>query len=200
MSSILKFISSAHLVQAIIIGGVFAYLTAVVIINARIKAIQTTVNGWSTSLICGRPGNGLLTRAASAKFLPGVNAAEEAMYWICTVDDANQALNGKHDYILHFPAGQLPPNEAFWSLTITDTVGYMVPNAVDRQSLGDRSALEVNSDGSIDLYIQQVSPAQHESNWLPAPAEKFRLTLRVYLPGPSALAGRYTVPPVVKVR
>lgn len=200
MEKLIAILSSAHIVQAVIIGGVLAYLTAIVLMNLKIRAIQTTVNGWSTSFICGRPGNGLLTRAASSKFLPVVNVAEEAMYWTTTVDSHKQTLNGRHDYLLHFPAGQLPPNDAFWSLTITDVIGYMVSNPIDRHSVGDRAGLESNPDGSIDIYIQSEAPAMHESNWLPAPAGKFKLMLRAYLPGRAALDGTYQVPPVVKVR
>ena len=199
MSNLLAMLSTAHVVQAIIIGAVLAFLSAVVIINAKIKAIQITVNGWSASLVCGRPGNGILTRAASSKFLPAVNVAEEAMYWTTTIDSKKKTLNGRYEYILHFPAGQLPPNDAFWSLTITDTQGYMVSNPVDRHSLGDRSGLVANSDGSIDIYIQSAAPELHEPNWLPAPVGNFKLTLRAYLPGPAILNGAYQVPAVEKV-
>lgn len=176
-----------------------AFLSAVVIINARIRAIQTTVNGWSSSLICGKPGSDLLTRAASVKFLPGVNSAEEAMYWLAVVDGEKSALNGRHNYRLHFPAGQTPPNDAFWSLTITDTQGYMVESSANRNSVGDRSGLAANPDGSIDIFIQSAAPAGHESNWLPAPAGNFKLTLRAYLPGASVLDGTYHVPAVERV-
>lgn len=193
-------LSSAHVVQAIIIGGVLAFLTAIIIINIKINAIKTTVNGWSTSLKCGRPGNGMLTRAASSKFPPAVNVAEEAMYWTTTVDSTKKTLNGRHNYVLHFPAGQLPPNDAFWSLTITDVTGHMVSNPIDRHSVGDHSGLAPNPDGSIDIHIQRAVPAMHEPNWLPAPAGNFKLMLRLYLPGRAVLEGQYQVPLVVKVR
>lgn len=192
-------ISTNHLVQAVIIGAVLAYLTATLIINAKINAIKTTVNGWSTTLQCGRPGSGVLLRAASAKFLPAVNIAEEAVYYTTTVDSEKKTLNGRHNYLLHFPAGELPPNDAFWSLTMTDVVGYMVNNPIDRYALGDRSGLVQNSDGSTDIYIQGAAPAGHEANWLPSPAGKFKLWLRVYLPGQAVLDGKYQVPPVRKV-
>lgn len=153
MVNILSILSRAHIVQAIIIGAVLAFLTANLIINAKIKSILLTANGWSTTLKCGQPGNGILTRAASSKFLPAVNVAEEAMYWTTTVDSMKKSLKGRHDYILHFPAEQMPPNDAFWSLTITDVQGYMVKNSIDRHSVGSLSGLLPNSDGSIDIYI-----------------------------------------------
>ena len=193
-------LSASHVVQAIIIGGVLAFLTANIIMNAVVKAMTTTVNGWSTTSKCGQPGNGILLRAACAKILPAVNVVEEAAYWTTTSDSTGRALNGRHDYILHFPAGQLPPNDAFWSLTITDVAGFMVHNPIDRYSLGDRSGLVPNADSSIDIAIQSTAPAGHESNWLPAPTGNFKLMLRAYLPGSAILSGEYHVPPVIKVR
>jgi hypothetical protein len=200
MANIFAMVQTNQIVQAIIIGCVFAYLTAIIIMNAVIKTMTTTVNGWSTTLKCGQPGNGILMRAASAKFLPVVNVVEEAAYWTTNVDSTRKTLNAQHNYVLHFPAGQLPPNDAFWSLTITDVVGYMVSNPIDRHSLGDRSGLVPNADGSIDIYIQSTAPAGHEPNWLPAPAGNFKLMLRAYLPGRAVLDGEYHVPPVSKVQ
>ena len=200
MTNILAMLSASHFVQAIIVGGVLAFLTATIIMNAVFKGMTNTVNGWSTTMKCGQPGNGLLLRAACAKILPAVNVVEEAAYWTTTIDSAGQKLNGRHAYILHFPAGQLPPNEAFWSLTMNDVAGFMVSNPIDRYSLGDRSGLVPDADGSIDIYMQSTAPAGHEPNWLPVPAGHFKLMLRAYLPGRAILNGEYHVPPVIKVQ
>jgi hypothetical protein len=75
----------------------------------------------------------------------------------------------------------------------------MVDNPIDRYSVGDRSGLVPNADGSIDIYIQNAVPAGHESNWLPAPTGDFMLWLRVYQPGAAILRGEYSVP-AVKVK
>ena len=190
----------SDIVQGIIVGGVLAYITANFIIYFEFKTIQTRVNGWGTTLTCGEPGNSILVRAACATDLPAVNVAHEAVYWTTTVDSSGQKLNGQHDYVLHFPAGQLPPNDAFWSLTMADAQNHFVDNPINRYSVGDRSNLVPNADGSVDIYIQNTAPAGHESNWLPAPAGKFILWLRVYLPGASILDGKYNVPPVVKTQ
>jgi len=189
----------SHLVQPIIIGAVLAFLTANILMNAAVKAVTTTVNGWSINLKCGQPGNGILLRAGCAKILPGINVAQEAAYWTTTVDSAGRRLSGQREYVLHFPVGQLPPNDAFWSLAMTDVVGFMVSNPIDRYSVGGRSGLVPNADGSIDIRIQRTAPSGHESNWLPAPAGKFKLTLRAYLPGRAVLDGEYHVPPIMNV-
>lgn len=187
------------LVQGIIIGGVLAFITANLLINTEVNAMQTTVNGWSITLKCGASGNGILLRAACAKDLPAANLAEEAVYWTATVDEAGHTLNGQHDYILHFPPGGLPPNDAFWSLTMVDSQRRMVVNPINRYSVGDRSGLVLGADRSIDIYIRNTAPTGHESNWLPAPTGNFILWLRVYQPEATILSGEYHVPSVVEV-
>jgi hypothetical protein len=122
------------------------------------------------------------------------------MYWRTGVDGAGHTLFGKRDYVLHFPPGGLPPNDAFWSLTMADAKERFVANPINRYSVGDRSGLTQNPDGSVDILIQNDAPAGHESNWLPAPADRFVLWLRVYMPGAAILHGEYIVPPVVEAR
>ena len=99
------------------------------------------------------------------------------------MDSTGQTLNGQHDYILHFPAGGLPPNDATWSLTMSDAQQKFVNNPIKRYNVGGTSGLAQNDDGSVDIYLQNTAPAGHEQNWLPAPAGNFKLWLRVYLPG-----------------
>ena len=118
MASVLAWVSQSGVVQGMIIGATLAFLTAILIMNVVVRAITTTVNGWSSIRKCGQPGNGILVRAACAKALPVVNVFEEAAYWTTTKDGSGQTLSGRHEYVLHFPAGQLPPNDAFWSLTV----------------------------------------------------------------------------------
>jgi hypothetical protein len=183
-------------IQGFLIGFGLAFVTAQ--IYARIKT--TKVNGWTTMFGCGEPGNGFLFRAACAQVFPGpINERQEAMYWTTDVDRSSHLLSGEHNYIMHFPAGQLPPNNAFWSLTLGDARNHFVPNPVNRYSVSDRSGLVPNADGSVDIYLQNAAPADHESNWLPAPTGNFKLWLRAYLPGPAILNGSYQVPPVVEV-
>jgi hypothetical protein len=183
-------------VQGILIGFALAFVTAQ--IYARIKA--TKVNGWITMFGLGEPGNGMLLRAAHAQIFPGpVNVPQEAMYWTTSGDGAGHTLSGKHDYTIQFPPGGLPPNNAFWSLTMGDAKNRFVPNPLNRYSVSDRSGLVPNADGSVDIYLQNAAPAGHESNWLPAPAGNFILWLRVYMPGAAILNGEYTVPPIVDV-
>jgi hypothetical protein len=187
----------SDVIQGVLIGFGLAFVTAQ--IYARIKA--TKVNGWITMFGLGVPGNGMFLRAAHAQLFPGpVNVPQEAMYWWTNADGAGHTLSGQHDYIMHFPPGGLPPNDAFWSLTMGDAKNRFVANPINRYSVSDRSGLAQNADGSVDIYIQKAAPAGHESNWLPAPAGNFILWLRAYEPGQAILDGKYEVPPVVEVK
>ncbi len=159
----------------------------------------TRINGWTTMFGCGEPGGGLLLRAAcNVTFRGPINVPQEAMYWTTSKDFSGHRLSGAHEYTLRFAAGQLPPNNAFWSLTMGDARNRFVPNAINRYSISDRSGLVPNANGSVAIYIQRTAPKGHESNWLPAPAGNFILWLRVYLPGQTVLDGEYKMPPVVQ--
>jgi len=185
------------LIQGALTGFGLAYVSSQ--IYGRIKAKK--VNSWLTMYGLGEPSNGMFLRAAHAQlFLGPVNTMAEAMYWWTNSDGAGHALSGGHNYAMHFPAGGLPPNQAFWSITMVDDRNHFVANPINRYSVSDRTGLTQNPDGSVDIYIQNEAPAGHESNWLPAPASNFILWLRVYIPGEAILQGRYIVPPVAEVR
>jgi hypothetical protein len=188
---------TTDVIQGILSGAGLAFITLLIIGNAYV----TKVNGWTSMFGCGEPGNGILRRAACAViFLGPINVPQEAMYWTTSKDGAGHTLNGQHDYLMHFPAGRLPPNNAFWSLTMGDAQNHFVPNQINRYSVSDRSGLVPNADGSVDIYIQNTTPAGHESNWLPAPTGNFILWLRVYMPGQTILDSEYQVPPVLEVK
>ncbi len=199
MSGAFAWVASSGVVQGVIIGATLAFVTTNVILDLVAKSETKTVNGWSSIRRAGQPGNGLLLRAAMEKALPVVNVFEEAAYWTASVDAAGNRLSGERVYRLHFPPEQLPPNDAFWSLTATDTVGYMVSNETGRSSVDDHSGLVTNPDGSVDILLQAQAPSGPAQNWLPTPTGRFKLMLRAYLPSSAIVDGGYEVPPVVEV-
>jgi hypothetical protein len=107
----------------------------------------------------------------------------------------------ENKYVMHFNKDDLPPVEAFWSLTMYDAEGFQVANSINRFAIGDRDALKFAADGSLDLYIQHENPGpDKESNWLPAPKiGPLGLTMRLYAPKPQALDGRWNPPPIRRV-
>lgn len=182
--------------QGILIGCGLALVTAQVYGRSKAKK----ANGWITVYGCGVTGNGMFLRAAHSWAFPGpIAVPQEAMYWWATADGAGRTLNGAQRYAMHFPAGQLPPNDAFWSLTMGDGHNRYVPNPLNRYHVGNHSGLVPNADGSVDIYLQSTAPVGHEANWLPAPLGDFILWLRVYVPGAAIRDGKYIVPAVVRV-
>ena len=111
----------------------------------------------------------------------GGNLIEDALYPLTIVDSEEKKLDGANKYVLRFAKEQIPPVDAFWSLTMYDSGSYLVPNPISRYALGDRSNMKLGNDGSLTIYIQSQSPgADKESNWLPAPeAGGFKLALRL---------------------
>ncbi|MEW6114530.1 MAG: DUF1214 domain-containing protein, partial [Thermodesulfobacteriota bacterium] len=143
-------------------------------------------------------GNYYLKRAQVAMIGLGANLPEDAIYPINIGDSEGKPLTGVNTYVLHFSKAELPPVNAFWSVTLYDKDGFPVANKLNRFALGDRDELKFNADGSLDLYIQNETPGPgKEPNWLPAPKDAFNLLMRLYSPGPPALDGRWA-PPAVK--
>lgn len=158
-------------------------------------------NGWiSPASMIGTYGNDYLLRAFIAFAGLGALPPGEAIYPMAPIDGDGKMLNGASNYVLHFDKDQLPPADAFWSLTMYGQDQFFVANPIDRFAIGDRDKLKFNPDGSLDLYIQHDDPgADRQSNWLPAPAGPFSMNLRLYLPRASATDGRWVPPPVKRV-
>ena len=167
-------------------------------IQAHLATIAPLVNGWQLSTeTMGVYGNSYFKRAALAMIGLGSSPAEDSIYPLTFVDDHGDPLTGERAYVLHFEAGQTPPVDAFWSVTLYDTDGFQVPNEISRFALGDRDPLRYHPDGSLDIVIQAARPGpEQQPNWLPAPAGPFALFLRLYQPNADALNGRWQPPPV----
>jgi len=168
--------------------------------------LGTTKNGWSlTNRVFGNRNQmqGKYEIRASAAYM-GLygNDLEETYYPISYIDADGESYDGsKYNYLIHFESNEIPPvgPGGFWSITIYDEDQFMVPNPMNRYSIGDRSRLSYNDDGSLDIYIQHDSPGDDlENNWLPAPDGTFSLSLRMYLPSPRALNPLYCPPGVEK--
>jgi hypothetical protein len=141
-----------------------------------------------------------MKRAIVAMVGLGANSPEDAVYPVLIVDGDGNPVSGEHDYVLHFDAHELPPVDAFWSVTMYDAQGFQVANVLDRYAIGDRDPIRYNADGSLDLYLQHESPgSDEESNWLPAPSGALGLTMRLYAPKHAVLRGGWSPPPLRRV-
>ncbi|MGC4933516.1 DUF1254 domain-containing protein [Gordonia sp. DT30] len=169
---------------------------------ADLTGLGRVANGWEiiTESI-GVYGNDYRKRAQVTLVGLGANPPDDAVYPVLLTDAAGRPLTGDRAYTIHFDGDQLPPVNAFWSVTMYDGEGYQVANELDRFALGDRDPLRYNDDGSLDLYVQHTDPGGDKtSNWLPAPSSgALGVTLRLYAPQPGVLDGTWTPPPVVPV-
>ncbi len=137
---------------------------------------------WTMAVATGRYGNEYLGRARVAYMGLGALATDEAVYAAGHFDMHQQPLDGQRRYALRFAADDMPPVDAFWSVTLYDADRFLYPNALKRHAIGDRTAgLQREADGSLQIDIAHAQPAR-SSNWLPAPAGRFYLILRMYHP------------------
>jgi hypothetical protein len=152
-------------------------------IMGHFNSAGVEVNGWRVLLKTGGYGTNYLQRAFVTAIGLGANRPQDAVYPTSLADAAGKPYNGSNKYVIHFDKGQLPPVNAFWSLTLYDPEFFFVPNPLNRFTLSERNKLTANADGSVDLYVQKESPGKDkESNWLPAPDGRFVLMLRLYWP------------------
>lgn len=169
---------------------------------AKIESFVTTGAahkvGWNSFQgELGHYGVNYSARAITARVAVGANPPEDAVYVSDSTDATGTPLNGSMRYHMHFKPDQLPPVEAFWSVTAYDKDGYFIANPINRFAIGDRDKLKFNPDGSLDLYIQDQNPGpDHESNWLPSGNGIFNLTLRLYWPKIAILNGSWHPPDV----
>jgi len=162
------------------------------------------VNGWRRN-----PAEGGRMAESGLYFVRGIiqsfkgiapNYPQEARYFGRSRNEKGIPLNASQArYELTFPAGKLPPVDAFWSLSMYGPDANLSDNAINRYSIGDRSpGLKYNADGSLTLYLQHESPGKgKENNWLPAPDGLFTTTIRAYRPRDEITRGEW-VPPNLK--
>jgi hypothetical protein len=173
------------------------------------------VNGWKLASWFGDRaffnGNWLL-RAAGARGGIYGNDSVEATYPLTRVDGDGQQLDGsKANYTLTFPKGELPPVNAFWSVTMYDgKTQLLIENPINRYLINSPMLPELkkNEDGSLALYIQKDAPTDpaQKANWLPAPDGPIYLVMRLYWPkteAPSVLPpgeGSWQPPGIVEAK
>jgi len=132
------------------------------------------------------------------------NSTAEAIYPTYYADSDGEKLDGANRYTMRFGADQLPPVNAFWSLTMYEMpASLLVANPINRYLLNSTMLSDFvrDADGGITLYIQHDSPGKEkEANWLPAARGPFMATMRLYWPKPEALDGRWKQPPLIRVK
>ena len=158
-------------------------------------------NGWNRSTNNAQTGFDYFDRTGTAKSNMFDNRPTETQYFYTDFDASGAALSGGNTYEIVFPAGQEPPVNGFWSLTLYNDKHLFHPNDLKRYSLGTKNTtLKRNPDGSLTLYAGAKSPgSDRESNWLPAPGGAFSLYIRAYWGKQPILDGSWKPPTIRKI-
>jgi len=171
-------------------------------IMAHFKTAGKHQDGWVFTTDTGIYGTDYIQRALITAIGLGANRPQDAVYPTSEMDAAGKPYDGKSKYVMHFEKGQMPPVNAFWSLTMYDASFFFTPNALNRYTVSSRSKFKENADGSVDVYLQHENPGgDKEANWLPAPEGRFIPMLRLYWPKetpPSIIDGTWKIPAVKK--
>jgi hypothetical protein len=159
--------------------------------------------GWALPVnVSASFGTDYRTRAQVALNYIGALGIEEAMYITADCDAQGAWLDGRSTYVLHFGPQATPQVDAFWSLTAYEKASCMLAeNAIQRYSLGDRTrGLHYDEDGGLHIAISAEEPRDPllRANWLPAPAERFYLALRLYMPRAAHLKRQFVYPPLMR--
>ncbi|HEX4693002.1 DUF1214 domain-containing protein [Sphingomonas sp.] len=152
---------------------------------------NSAIGPWTTGKDFGTAGASAYTRAVIA--LRGILAlpAHEARYYNAAVDSAGDPLDGKCRYRV---SGRTIPSK-WWSVTLYDHQGYLVPNQANIFSV------ESSHVPSMAGWTIEVAPAQQAGLWLPTGRiDRFELTLRTYLPDDGGIGNltRDQLPSIVK--
>lgn len=170
--------------------------SAMTLIDAA-ASMSSLGRGWGppSDIPLGSYGTSYLIRAVVAKIGLGANQNIDARYINAVKDNLGQEFDGTKRYLLHFEPEEIPPVRAFWSLTLYNKEGFLAKDTSSIHTLGSNTDLTFNADGSLDIYIQRLSPSAGK-NWLPTPNAPFELTMRMYWPEPSVVEGTWEAPEV----
>ncbi|MCJ7443283.1 MAG: DUF1254 domain-containing protein, partial [Methanotrichaceae archaeon] len=161
------------------------------------------VNGWRYPPSNeGRFGDEFLLRAA-CQSMAGIAANDpvEAVYLVNITDDGGEPLTGAHKYQITFPKDLEPPVNAFWSMIAYGTDMNLIPNPINRYSIGDRKpGVKKNADGGTTFYFQNESPGtEKESNWLPTGSGPWFVILRLYIPQKEIIDAKWECPAIKRI-
>ena len=170
------------------------------ILDRQIYSVGKNINGWGILFDIGNYDSNYINRALVAQHGIWANVPEESMYFMAHTDCEGQLLHGGQNYRIHFPVGQTPPVDAFWSISYYDQHGRIIKAPQGNNAVNSLySPLHYNNDGSLDIIISQHAPEPElRSNWLAAHDGLFKLNLRCYNPRRALLQLDYQVPPIIR--
>ncbi len=111
--------------------------------------------------------------------------AHQAVYPPIVTSDGTP-MNAQHDFVIRMSKEEIPPAQAFWSVTLYDLKnGFFIPNDRKKYSVGENAGMKLNEEGGIEIYIAaEQPPGVPDENWLPINRgdEGLDLVMRIYDP------------------
>lgn len=156
-------------------------------------------NGWNRSVNNAQWGIDYFNRTGTARSNMFDNRPNETQYFYTDGASDGEKLVGNNNYKIIFKAGELPPVDGFWSMTMYNEHHFFYPNELERYSLGTKNkTLKYGDDGSLTLYAGNKNPGEDkETNWLPAPEGDFSLYIRAYA-GQAGITEETWTPPIIE--
>jgi len=172
---------------------------AFALISIAVQPYITFYNNWGDISVIGTYKDYYIPRAYIALAGLAANIKQREFYLRTKKASDGTILTGANNYTIHFNVDQLPQTSSFWSLDMYQG-NNLVPNPINRYSLGtNTNDLQFNPDGSLDIFIQQNQPANGTTNWLPAPAGDFNITIRMYLATEQQINNPSNIPGIINL-
>ncbi|MBQ9126899.1 MAG: DUF1254 domain-containing protein, partial [Thermoguttaceae bacterium] len=182
-------------------GAAFGIARKKIEIAAQAEILRnTTPTNWVVFQNLGNYGDDYLFRAGAANVFIGVNIDKNTLYPFAVLDASGEPLDGAASYVLRFPAGEEPPTDFLWSITLYDGEGYLMRNKWNKYGVKSSENLKRAADGSLEILIQHEESQGDTSNWIPAPRGPFVLAMRVYRPNEKSSNGAWTPPAIQKIQ
>jgi hypothetical protein len=97
-------------------------------------------------------------------------------------------------------ADEMPPAQAFWSLTLYDRdEGFFIPNDRKKYSVGLNGGMKLDDEGGIAIHVAAEQPeGVPVENWLPIERRDLPLSFQLRLYEPDLGAYPSWTPPVAE--
>jgi hypothetical protein len=130
----------------------------------------------------------------------GIKRLGAGQFYLLTSKDAKgQPLKGSDTYRLTVPPDA--PVASYWSATVYDRATHALIRDMPFASRGsNRSDLQKNPDGSVDLFFAPKAPEGKASNWIPtSPDGVFEILFRLYAPQKPLFDKTWVLPDIARV-
>jgi hypothetical protein len=144
------------------------------------------------------PTDGRGVTYSMAFFCPK-HSATGSYYLMSTKDKNDRPFNGSGTYRLTVPPNV--PVKQDWSATAYDRATHGLIRDMPRASRSSQNpGLQVNDDGSVEVYFGPAAPSGKESNWVPtSPTAEFEVLFRFYGPEKTLFEKTWKLPDIEKV-